>query len=127
MNEYNLSVGEGLTKVTLTAAYLGKDLAVNITAGRVHLGATAVAVPCQNNPEGVLASCSVITVPGHRDNIPAEAAALKLCKTLGCVVSVNAGLHIDKASQTEIATLVENSSRAVEALVNQLEGKNHGL
>lgn len=123
MIKYGFSYGEGNTRVTIDAQFMGQDLTVNITAGKAHLGATALAVPCHNNAEGVLASCSVMTVPGHRDNIPAEAAALKLCKALGCVVSVNAGLHIDKASQEEIAALVENSAKAVDGLIKILEGK----
>lgn len=127
MIKYGFSYGEGNTQVNIEAQFMGKDLTVNITAGRAHLGASALAVPCQNNPEGVLASCSVMTVPGHRDNIPAEAAALRLCKALGCVVCVNAGLHIDKASQEEITALVANAAGGIDKLIKMLEGKNNGL
>jgi len=122
MNEYKLSYGEGLAQVSVNARFVGKDLEVLLTAGKAHIGAVALAVPCTPIAEGVTASCSVLTAPGHRDNIPAESAALKLCKALSCSVSVAAGLHIDKASQEEIMLLVENSNKVIEALIINLRG-----
>lgn len=121
MPSYNISQGAGITQVYVQACFLGSDLTVIITAGKAHVGAIALAVPCAHNAEGVLASCSVVTAPGHRDNIPAETAALKLCKALHCNVSVTAGLHIDQASKEEIMTLVDNSTKAVDILISKIK------
>ena len=123
MLEYKSEAGEGKTKVCLEAKLLGQDLVVMLTAGRVHVGAVALAVPCRENAEGVTASCSVLTAPGHRDNIPAERAAMALCKVLHSPVSVTAGLHLDGASKEEITAMVENSDQAVQNLIDVLRGQ----
>lgn len=123
MCKYQLSFGEGKTEVKLRASKEGNDLVVIITAGRAHVGAVALAVPCEKTPEGVTASSSVLTVPGHRDNIPAEQAALKLCKAFKRPVSVTAGLHIDHATEEEIQELMYNSQEVVEKLLVLLKGK----
>lgn len=122
MPDYKLSYGDGVTKVLLEASFLGKDLQVSLSAGKAHIGAIALAIPCAANAEGVTASCSVMTVPGHRDNIPAERAALLLCKALQRPVSVVVGLHIDRATQEEIITLVDNSTHVVENLIKIMRG-----
>lgn len=116
--------GEGKALVEVQYQTVGQDLQVLIMAGKAHVGAVALAVPCQTNAEGVTASVSVMTVPGHRDNIVAEAAALSLCKALGRPVSVTAGLHIDQASQKEIMALVDNAKEAIKILINNLKGDN---
>lgn len=127
MPSYRISCGSGKAEVKLKANYMGQDLVVRITAGKAHIGAVALAVPCPQTAEGVIASCSVMTVPGHRDNIPAESTAMKLCKALGCVVNVTAGLHIDNATKSEIEELVDNSNKATEILIKQLEGLKNGF
>lgn len=108
--------------VTIYYQLLGQDLQVLITAGKAHVGAVALAVPCPVTAEGVTASVSVMTVPGHRDNIVAEAAALSLCKALGRSVSVTAGLHIDHAAQQDIMALVNNAKEAINILIKNLKG-----
>ncbi len=127
MNSYHISQGEGNTRVTLEANIVGQDMVVVITAGKAHVGAVALAVPCEKNAEGVTASCSVLTVPGHRDNIPAERAAMRLCKLLQRPISVTAGLHIDKATEEEIQLLLENSEVVVENLMLSMRGEENGF
>ena len=114
--------GEGNALVEVQYQTVGQDLQVLITAGKAHVGAVALAVPCPVNAEGVTASVSVMTVPGHRDNIVAENAALSLCKALSRPVSVTAGLHIDQATQDEIMALVNNAKEAINILIMNLKG-----
>lgn len=122
MNEKIITCGEGAAAVTLRAFFVGEDLSVILTAGRAHVGAAALAMPCGENAEGVTASVSVLTVPGHRDNLPAQEAALRLCKVTGRPVSVTAGLHIDKAAKEEIKQLMQNADGAVAQLIDDLGG-----
>lgn len=114
----------GQDKMAVDVCYkkLGKDLQVLISAGKIHIGATALAVPCQMTPEGITASVSIMTVPGHRDDVVAGKAALELCKALGCSVCVTAGLHIDQATQEEILTLVSNAQEAIKILIKNMRG-----
>ena len=117
-----LSAGQGETLVELEYQFVGQDLQVLLTAGKAHVGAVALAVPCARTAEGVTASVSVMTVPGHRDNVVAGDAALRLCKALGRPVSVTAGLHIDQATACEIKALVTHTDEAVDKLINLILG-----
>lgn len=117
-----LSAGQGETLVELEYQFVGQDLQVLITAGKAHVGAVALAIPCARTAEGVTASVSVMTVPGHRDNVVAGDAALRLCKALGRPVSVTAGLHIDQADGMVIQALITHADEAVNKLVNLILG-----
>ena len=119
MSKTIIKVGEAVLQVVLEVNNIGADLTVQITAGKAHLGAVALATPCQQNPEGVTASVSTLTVPGHRDDIVAREAALKLCKVFNRPTCVIAGLHIDNASREEITALVSNAEGAVNKLIKK--------
>ena len=128
MQEYRVNCGEGMTEVVLTARNMGEDLLVTLAAGKVHVGAVALAVPVPRNAEGVTASVSVMTVPGHRDDIPAHAAALQICKAVARPVSLTAGLHIDNAAQEDINALLQNAQGAVDKFIKIYERSfNHGF
>lgn len=115
-----INYGQDKMVVEVNYGFVGSDLQVVITAGKSHIGATALAVPCQTTAEGVTASVSVMTAPGHRDDVVAGKAALDLCKAMRCNVGVTAGLHIDNATQEEIMTLVTNVKDAVNILIKKL-------
>ena len=123
METIKLEYGEGRTRVCLEASAVGKDWQVVLTAGKAHIGAVALAVPCPRTAEGVTASVSVLTAPGHRDDIPAGKLALKLCKATSTKVTVTAGLHLDGATLEEINDLVDNSVRIADILVLKLKGE----
>jgi len=109
--------GEGTTAVTLELKCVGKDYFALLTAGTAHIGATALAVPCPPNAEGITASVSVLTVPGHRDDIPARNLALLMCKALKRPVTLTVGMHIDQADQNDIITLLNNAEAAVKEFI----------
>lgn len=116
-----ITYGQDKTVVEVNYGFVGSDLQVVITAGKAHVGATAFAVPCQTTAEGVTASVSVMTAPGHRDDVVAGKSALELCKAMRCNVCVTAGLHIDHASQDEIMTLVNNTKESINILIKKLK------
>lgn len=116
-----ITYGQDKTVVVVNYGFVGSDLQVVITAGKAHVGATALAVPCQTTAEGVTASVSVMTAPGHRDDVVAGKSALDICKALRCNVGVTAGLHIDNATQEEIMTLVANAKEAINTLIKKLK------
>ncbi|MDO4178269.1 MAG: hypothetical protein Q4D21_03670 [Phascolarctobacterium sp.] len=100
---------------------VGDDLQILLTAGIVHIGAVALAMPCPPTNEGVTASVSVLTVPGHRDDIPASRVALAICKVVGRPIAVSAGLHLDGASKEEINILLKNSETLVQNFLIALQ------
>jgi hypothetical protein len=116
--------GEGCKRIEAVASVCGSDVAVAIVGGtRYHIGAVALAVPRRSlkDPARVSASASVICVSGHKDDELARSAALKIASVLNCTVSVSVGIHIDQASEKDLATLIFNSTHVVNRLINHLQ------
>lgn len=75
-----------------------------------HVGAVVLAVPSIDiHGEGVTCDISQICAPSHKDVYAAVDVAQMLEKATGRTVSVTAGLHIENASEDDIALLMENA------------------
>jgi hypothetical protein len=116
MNSYELSTGEGRTKLCLTSYSLGKDLVVLIYNEKAHLGAVAVA---EYAPKQKRVSTSVFTRLGHKDDVVAQKAAYLIGKHTRKPVCVVAGIHVDNITETEIKHIVENSKKLVEDFISR--------
>jgi hypothetical protein len=106
-----LEAGEGLHKVAAVITLCGKDVAVNIGGGDTpHVGAAALAAPRPSLKKdgGISASASVLCVMGHKDDLPARTAALKLASELNTTVAVCVGLHIDDATEKDFVAIQGN-------------------
>lgn len=88
---------KGRLTLKLNARWLGKDLLVVITGGAAHIGAVGA-----GTKSGGLASSSVVTMPGHRDDRIAKEAAERISKKYGCNCVVVAGVHYDNITPQEI-------------------------
>ncbi len=107
------SNGAGRISIELRAVEVGEGLLVVITGGKAHIGAAALGIG-----NGSLATSSVITVPGHRDDRVAKDAAERLAKACGRTVVVVAGIHYDDMSRDEIG----DALRLCDELVGGLAG-----
>lgn len=77
---------------------MGDDLVVAIGGGdRPHVGCIVVAQPgpSRSRPGGVTASCSILTIPPHKEEPIARAVATALCEASKRVVVATAGVHED--------------------------------
>ncbi len=102
---------------------IGTDLMVAVYGGTVpHIGALAIAIPRPSlrDPNIISATSSVFTLIGHKDDIIAKCEAERLASCLNRVVVVLAGVHIDRASDTDIRKLITASSTCVKSLLYQL-------
>lgn len=76
----------------------GEDLVIVIGGGeKPHVGCVVLAQP-RRTPEGApggAASCSVLTVPYHKEEPIARGVAERLADELGRLVVVTAGIHED--------------------------------
>lgn len=97
----------------------GEDLVVSVSGGeKPHVGAVSLAVPRGKNRAD---NTGLLCAPGHRDDMPAHALAKKLCARLGCTVCLTVGLHVDDAGADDIALLMKNAEKAVDALTCTLQ------
>ena len=72
----------------------GKDVVVVVTGGsRPHVGCIVLAQPTGPGRSGV--SCSVMTIPPHKEEAVARPIAEAICKASGQVTLVTAGIHED--------------------------------
>ena len=111
-----ITKGEGRTKVSLTAHYIGSDLVVYIYNQNAHIGAVAIG---EYDHRIKRASTSVITRLGHKEDVVAQKAAHSISKSMRKPVCVIAGIHLDNTTAAEITEILQNSSRLVNEFINQ--------
>lgn len=107
----NYSAGEGKYLVNLLATITAEGLIVQVLGGdKPHVGAVALSVPRPglSDPDKVSCNTTVVPLLGHKDDEVAKPVAEKISRVLATPVAVVAGLHIDNASEAEIALLLHN-------------------
>jgi hypothetical protein len=119
----SLSLHQGRIHLTLAWTRLGADLSVALYGGdRPHIGAVAVSQPRPSHQEGggTSASTSVITLPGHKEDDLARAAAARLASCLGVTVSVACGIHLEAIEAAEIDLVRDMAGELVAQLAERL-------
>lgn len=119
--------GNGRLRVQAAAWSAGTDWVVMVQGGEApHVGAMALACPCDGAARvsgAVDCYASVVSVPGHRDDVLARDLALKLCRGLRVPIALSVGIHIDFAEQAELTQLIQNAEAAVYGLLTLLHNK----
>jgi hypothetical protein len=116
MDEYNITKGEGRTKVSLSAHHMGSDPVVYLYNENAHIGAVAVG---EYDYKGKRASTSVITRLGHKDDAVAQKAAYLISKATRKPVCVIAGIHLDHITEIEISQILENTTSLVDEFITK--------
>lgn len=119
-------VESGKYSVTAMATKLGRDLVILIYGGeKPHIGAVAVSVPrpSRRNPLKISSTTSVFTLMGHKEDLIARNAAAKLARTTNSVTVVLMGIHVNKATKSDIKLLVKNAEKAVNGLIQKILGE----
>lgn len=110
-----LSVGEGKFSLEAVVTVTPRGIIVYACSPKfAHLGATAQAIP---RPEpGRTATVSILSVPCHRDEIPAHdiCAALATKFKMPCVAST--GFHVDDATPEDLAHMLDVAAELIEVL-----------
>lgn len=118
-----VSSGDGLHRVSISAVVVGSGLVVVVSGGTTpHIGAVAIAIPRPSlkNPSQLSCSTSVYCVPNHKDDEVAKQIADRISPALNRTTVVTVGLHVDAATPEEIQKLTQNSIIATEKLIAQL-------
>jgi hypothetical protein len=117
--------GEGRWRVEARAFCTAEGIIVLLTGGeRPHVGAVVLSLPRPSGAVPGRLSCTSTVLPllGHKDDLLARPLAEELAVACGQPVVVVAGVHVDEASEEDIARLVENCRAAGAALIRKLEG-----
>jgi hypothetical protein len=102
----------------------GRDVVVVVGGGeRPHVGCVVVAspMPSRTDPGTCSASCSVLTIPPHKEEPIARSVASRLAASTGRVAVVTAGVHEDDLDRAGIEAYLRLGDRLAEAAVAALE------
>lgn len=123
MEAKSFSVGQPPYSVQGVLTLCGSDISLNIGGGVLpHIGAVAVAEPRPSLRQygSRSASCSVLCMLGHKDDLLAREGAIKLAAATGSRTVVTVGLHIDNVTPKDIDILTINFWQVVEACLHYL-------
>ena len=101
---------------------VGDDVVVAVGGGdRPHVGCVVLAVPTPGRgASGFAPSCSVLTIPPHKEEPIARAVAECVCRRLGRVTVVTAGVHEDEIDRDGIMTYLSLGEELAEAVAENL-------
>jgi hypothetical protein len=102
---------------------VGEDLVIAVGGGqRPHVGCVVLAQPQPAHAKNGewSASCSVLTIPPHKEEPIARGIATRLAEELGRVTVVTAGVHDDNLDADGIACYLRLGEELAEALVTHL-------
>jgi hypothetical protein len=115
--------GPGQRHLVATVAVVGEDLVVAVGGGeRPHVGCAVLATPyaAKTAAGPWSASCSVLTIPPHKEEPIARGIATRLAAALGRVVVVTAGVHDDDIDPAGIRVYLNLGGEMAEALLARL-------
>ena len=106
--------------------FVGEDLVIAVGGGeKPHVGCVVLAQPgaSETKPGGWSASCSVLTIPPHKEEPIARAIAIRLAEAFGRITVVTAGVHDDNLDAEGIAVYLRLGEELAGELVRYLS--NH--
>lgn len=124
--EGTVTVRDHDSRRSVTAWYrsLGEDLVVAVEGGeRPHVGCVVLAVahPSTSGGPRRSASCSVLTIPPHKEEPIARGVATQLAERLGLVAVVTAGVHEDDIDRAGIEEYLRLGQLLADELVRRLQ------
>jgi hypothetical protein len=124
MKTVYVEYGDGLHRIEAAVTLCGKDISTAIGGGDTpHVGAAAVASPRESLKKNgrVSSSASVLCVMGHKDDMAARDAALRLAAEFNCNAAVSVGLHIDNACEDDFVKIQTNFKKLIEEAVEKIK------
>lgn len=110
-------------ELTAWVRRVGEDLVVAVGGGEApHVGCVVLAQPCRSRsrPGEVSASCSVLTIPPHKEEPIARTIASQLAGALNRVTVVTAGVHDDNLDAEGVACYLRLGDELAQLLVAEL-------
>jgi hypothetical protein len=114
------TAGDGRLRVWGTAFFSPGGLSVNCVGGDgPHIGAVAIGIPRPSlaRPGRRSSTTSVFALTGHKEDELARSMASDLARRLGVTAVVVAGVHVARATPSDIAAVLRNAGDAVRAIL----------
>lgn len=113
--------------LTAQVVELGEDVVVAVGGGqRPHCGCVVLAQPvaAKSGPARWTASCSVLTIPPHKEEPIARGVAARLAAQCGRVAVVCAGVHDDHLDRQGVDDYLRLGERLAEVVAEALGPRN---
>lgn len=94
--------------IHMATSSMGNDWVFQISGGRAHIGAVAIAYP-----DGDRIHSESLSVPGHREEQLATEMARYAANELKQTVTVLMGIHVDHATKKDIQEIIESVHHAM--------------
>jgi hypothetical protein len=110
-------------RIYASVTAVGNDLVVAVGGGeRPHVGCVVLAQPgpSKTNPGMWSTSCSVLTIPPHKEEPIARGVATRIAEAFGRVTVVTAGVHDDNIDPAGIAVYLRLGEELAEKVVTHL-------
>lgn len=113
------AAGEGAFALEAAAVVMPRGITVTAyTPAYAHLGATAQAIPRPEHDR--TATVSILSVPCHRDEVPAHDIAAALATKFRVPVSASCGIHVEAASKEDIAHVLSVTQELIAKLADEI-------
>ena len=109
--------------ISCTALKIGNDFNISIYGGDIpHIGAVALGVPVTlpHNINKITSTASLLTVPGHKEDILAINCAKLLSKKLNTTVTICCGIHIKNIQSKDITNIITTVNNLIDDLIHKL-------
>jgi gallate decarboxylase subunit D len=126
MNPITLMAARGRLKLRLVCVSMGDDLLLALTGGdREHVGAVALAQgrPSLEAGGAPSATTSVLALLGHKEDDLARRLATRLANRIGSVVCLACGIHLDRITAEELASVENLAEELGEELLARLRDR----
>jgi hypothetical protein len=116
MEDFEITKGEGRTRVCLSAHYMGNYPIICVYNENAHIGAVALG---EYDGKEKRSSTSVMTRLGHKDDAVAQKVAHSISRSTQKAVCVIAGIHVDDVTEVEINRILENVSSLIDEFLSR--------
>ncbi len=107
----------GRAELVLDQKQIGNDHVITLTGGEEHVGAVAVGL---FDEKSARASASVITLPGHRDEVIALDGARRVSAVTKAATVFIVGIHLDNITKDEIDKIIVVSKQMTDKFIDSL-------
>jgi hypothetical protein len=122
-SSFQVEDAESGRRVEARVTEAGEDVVIAVGGGqRPHVGCVVLAQPLPSKKPGKQwsASCSVLTIPPHKEEPLARGIATAVAEALGRVTVVTAGVHDDNLDADGIACYLRLGRELGEKLADEL-------
>ena len=107
----------GRIELILDQKQVGNDNVITLTGGEEHVGAVAVGVFDEKSGS---TSASVITSPGHREDVIALESARRISEVTKTATVFIVGIHLDNITKDEIDKIIVASKQMTDKFIDSL-------